>query len=211
MGASLSGMKTLGRTLSILAVSALVLAGCGEETGGSDDDSTPTTTESPTPSPDPTDDTTVDPPDGDTVTGNGYSFVLPDGWIDATAEFQDQTGQIDSAAREEVPTEDYSNNVNIIATPIPQEFTTQELLDQQLSELQGFGEIEDSGITQFAGEEASYAVLPTNQEGVEYRVHQLFVQREGTVYVMSFAFRLSTDNTEASDIIAQIESGFAWQ
>lgn len=201
------------RTLVAATVSALVLAACGSDTNDSDDTESPTATDAPTetagPTDTPTEDPTQDPPPGDAITGNGYSFALPDGWVDGAEEIGG--AGIDTAALESEEIEGFSNNVNIIVNAIGQEFTAQELLDAQVSELQGLGSIEDSGTTQFAGEDASYAVVETTQSGVDYRVYQFFVERDTTVYVITFSFRPSTDEAERTDIIRTIESGFAWQ
>jgi hypothetical protein len=83
-----------------LLVGALLAGGCGDDDDDGPQDGVPQQREG-------------------AVEGTGYSFVPPDGWQDATEQFEGSAIRVDVAYAEPEPQDGFANNVNVIRETPP--------------------------------------------------------------------------------------------
>lgn len=118
---------------------ALVACGSSDDLD-EDDGAAPTsdaTTSEPTEPPGSTDPTTE--PEGEGVSGEIYTYAIPDGWQDASSD--PSFAQADTAVRSAEPVDDFLTNVNVVVTPAQGVTDVQSLREQFASELQEVAQV----------------------------------------------------------------------
>jgi hypothetical protein len=189
------------------ALLALVLAGCS---------STPASTESapaesPSQSDSPSDAASPDtaPADGETISGDGYSFSLPSGWAVPTDQAP-PTG-VDTFAADLEDADGFADNVNVVLSPSG-EVTSDQVETLGLDELEGAGatEVEVLERTTVAGAEAAHLTALLSASGAEYRIDQYYPSHDGQTYVVTFSFNDTVPEAERSALADAVLGSWEW-
>lgn len=209
--------RTRTASAAALALSAaLLLAGCGmsvvePESSGSDDSNasaSPDSSASSSPSSAPSND--IAPATGETITGSGYSFSVPEGWglppEDVTA------GQADVFAADLTDVEDgFSDNVNVVLSPAG-EITAEQVETLGVEELEANGATEvvaDERI-EVAGSESAHLSAMFEQQGVQYAIDQYYLTSGGQTYIVTFSFSPTVERTQRTEVAESILATWAW-
>lgn len=200
-------MRTLPRRLAVLAlVSTTVLAGCGGSSGSDDAK----------PSSDPTSASAAPGSDvaaaaGDQLTGNGYSYRVPDGWGKPKAPVPG-TESTDTFAADLTDDDGFSDNVNVIRQePAPP--TTPDELEKVLP-----GQLESETITSVEvrsqigvdGETAAHFALAQTLKGRKNVAEQYYVTHDGAIYVVTFSFSPDVPTGEREKTSESILASWKW-
>lgn len=202
---------TRTRTASAAALTlsaALLLAGCGmsvspDSTGSGDAggaSAAPSTSAAPE----------VAPAAGETITGTGYSFSVPEGW---GVPSQDVVpSQVDVFAADLTDVEDgFSDNVNVLLSPMGE-------ITPDLVESAGVDELEASGATEVtvgdrvdvAGSESAHLSAMFEQQGVQYAIDQYYVTTDGQTFVVTFSFSPTVERAQRTEVAESVLASWTW-
>ena len=185
----------LAASLLILALAA-GLAGCSAGSPGTDTASAPAASAPATPN--------VEPAAGETISGTGYSYTVPEGWAvpEGTAGFGS-----DSVAVAQVPVGDFATNVNVVLSPAGA-LTPEEVESVVSDELAAGGAtgIKILDRVAVAGSESAHVAAGLTSSGAAYRIHQYYVTNDDQTYVVTFS---ADDLMPDSDIEAIADSVLA--
>ena len=208
-------MRILTRRIAALAiVSTLTLAGCG---GGSDsegDDSPSTDKTSAAPSSDaPTEapDDDVEAPGGDTITGTGYTFAVPEDWAVPEQDIPG-TEATDAFAANLKDADGFADNVNVIRLdPAPVE-DLDRLEDGLGAELERAGskDIKVGDRAEVDGDEAVSISSVQSQNGTNYLTDQFNAIHDGVSYVITFSFSETVSAEDRQELAASVLSSWKW-
>lgn len=181
------------RLAALLAAMLLALAGCG----GSDDDdggAAGTTTAQET--------TAADGEgggaSGDRVSGEGYSFAVPEGWTDETEQFSGSAVNIDLAVAAE-SADGFASNINVIRETPPGDPSLDDVVSTFREQLESViaRDISDAMDSELDGDEAkTYTYAIGAEEGPARRGRQVVTLHDGAVYTITFT---SLDDAFAAD------------
>lgn len=145
---------------------------------------------------------------GDTVTSDGYSYSIPEGWAEQDASM---AMGADTIALDSEIIDDFSNNVNVVLSPNGA-FTPDEIEDTAGAELEaGGGEnVEVLDRVTVAGSETAHITASTSSSGVTYYIHQYYLTNDDQTYVVTFSFGESIADEDAIDISESILASWAW-
>lgn len=187
-------------SLSALALAAaLVLTGCSASAPTTETTATSSATSDAGQAPAPGGAT------GETITGDGYTYRIPEGWAVPDEEIPGFTP--DSVAADLDDTDGFADNVNVILSPAGE-------VSNDLIETAGVDELEGGGATevtvnprvQIAGTESAHLTAKLSQSGTDYLIEQYYLTQDGQTYVVTFSF---SDSVPASDRTALAESVLA--
>jgi hypothetical protein len=204
-------MRILTRRVAALAlVSTLTLAGCGggSDSDGGDSPSTDKTSSAPS-SDAPKDD--VEAPDGDTITGTGYTFAVPQDWAVPEQEIPG-TEATDAFAANLKDADGFSDNVNVIRLdPAPVDDLDQ-LEDGLSAELKRAGskDVEVGDRTEVDGDEAVSITSVQSQNGTNYLTDQFNAIHDGVSYVITFSFSETVSAEDRQKLAASVLSSWKW-
>lgn len=207
-------MRILTRRVAALAiVSTLTLAGCGGS--GSDDESPSDTKTSATA--DATDATDApDVPDadaaaGDSITGTGYTYAVPEGWAVPDQEIAG-TEQTDSFAADLKDTDGFSDNVNVIRLDPAPVTDLDKLEDGLKAELEnaGSGDVTVGDRTEIDGDETVTITSVQTQNGKKYLTDQFNAIHDGVSYVITFSFSDTVSKADRDDLAASVLASWKW-
>ena len=186
---------------SVLLAASLLLTGCSLSTQG-----TPTPTEQSTESGG-TDESSssgldAQPATGETISGDGYTYVVPEGWAvpdQSVAGFNP-----DTLAANLQDTDGFADNVNVLKSPAG-------LVTPDVVESAGVTELESVGATDItvgdrvtiAGSESAHLSASMTSEGTTYGVEQYYVSTDDQTYIVTFSF---SDSVPAADRVGIAES-----
>ena len=182
--------------LVLLAASALVLAGCSlaapptPDTGGD----VPTSDAAPA--------------TGELITGDGYSYNVPDGW---GLPQQDGASGSDTIALDLTDDDGFSDNVNVLLSPAG------ELTSDQVEQA-GPPELENSGASDVevrprvgvAGEESAHLTGLFTSNGVSYLIDQYYPTHDGQTYVVTFSFSETVSQADREDLAESVLARWTW-
>ncbi|MBT2475454.1 hypothetical protein J7E68_12955 [Microbacterium sp. ISL-103] len=185
---------------SVLLATSLLLTGCSLSTPG---ESTPTeqSTESEAPeqgSPS----LDAEPAAGETISGDGYTYVVPEGW--AVPEQSVAGFDPDTLAANLQDTDGFADNVNVLKSPAG-------VVTPDVVESAGVKELESVGATDItvndrvtiAGSESAHLSAALSSEGTDYGVEQYYVSTDDQTYIVTFSF---SDSVSAADRVGVAES-----
>ncbi|MCL3816886.1 hypothetical protein [Aeromicrobium wangtongii] len=198
-------MRTLTHRAAALAlISTLALAGCG----GSDDD---TLESGPKNSSGSSKSDSADAASGSKISGNGYSYSVPEGW--ATPEQKvPGTEQTDSFAANLTDTDGFADNVNVLRLD-PAPITDLDPLEQALfNELTvaGSQDVTIQDRTEIAGDEAIHISAKHIQQAGTYLTEQYNAIHDGVSYVVTFSFSDTVPQDERDKIAGSVLTTWTW-
>ncbi|MFJ2370249.1 hypothetical protein [Microbacterium sp. NPDC087665] len=201
-------MRTPIRSAALLLAAALTLTGCStliptaQETSGSSS------------APSESDETTANeldaaPATGDTITGDGYSFVVPEGWADPQQEIPGFDP--DSFAANLQDPDGFADNVNVLKSPAG-------FVSADQVETLGLKELETVGATDVAvnervsvaGSESAHISAAMSSDGVSYVVDQYYVSTDDQTYIVTFSFSDTVPAAERQQIAESILVTWTW-
>jgi hypothetical protein len=195
-------MRRTPFTAALVLTSALALAACSSNSGGSggsgDGDSAASV---PTIS--------AAPATGETVSGDGYSYNLPEGW--AISDDPTLVGQADTLAYNPADADGFADNVNVLLTP------SGEVTPDQV-ETQGVQEFKDSGSTDvvvddrvtIAGSESAHLSGPLTNAGASYFIEQYYPSHDSQTYVVTFSFSDTTSEADRATVTDAVLASWQW-
>lgn len=196
---TVKGMRRIPALATASVVLALALAGCSPATIGTD---TPAASSTTAPS------ESAEATTGDRITGDGYSFIAPEGW--GIPDGQAVPDGVDTAVADVTDTDGFADNINVVLSPAG------EVTNEQVETI-GVQELETGGATDVqvlervtvAGVESSHLTALLASSGSEFRVDQYYPTNAGQTYVVTFTFN---DDVAEADRTALAQSVFAtWE
>jgi len=180
--------------LGLAAALTFTLAGCFSPLS-------PSTSESaPPPS-------TVDPATGITITGTGYSFTAPEGWVipdSAPAGVDTVVANLDDA-------DGFFDNVNVVLSPAG-EVTPDQVETAGVSELESVGatDVQVRPRVNVAGAESAHLSAVLNQSGATYRFEQYYATNAGQTCVITFSFSESVSEADREALAESVLVSWTW-
>ena len=172
-----------------LAVS-LALAGC----------SSPASSDAPEPS--------AAPATGNTITGTGYTFVVPEGWdvpTDVTLP------GADVLAADLTDTDGFADNVNVVLSPAG-EVTPEQVESLGVDELEGAGatDVAVGDRLTVAGSESAHLGAGLSSNGSDYLIEQYYVTHDGQTYVVTFSFSPTVSESDRDEVSESVLATWDW-
>ncbi|MFF7291623.1 hypothetical protein ACFY9N_03725 [Microbacterium sp. NPDC008134] len=204
-------MRTPLRSAALLVVAALTLTGCStliptvEESGGSSSRSgAESSTEESTAG-----ELDAAPATGTTISGDGYTFVVPAGWDDPQQELPGFDP--DSFAANLQDTDGFADNVNVLKTPLG-------VVTPDQVETMGLSELEAAGATDIvvhdrvsiAGAESAHISAAMSSGSITYSVDQYYVSSADQTYIVTFSFSDTVPATERQQIAESVLVTWTW-
>lgn len=194
---------------AVLLVASLALTGCSSPKA---EPSTPTGGQSAEPStPSAPDSSGLDaaPATGETITGDGYTYVVPEGW--AVPDQEVPGFSPDTLAANGQDTDGFADNVNVLKSPAG-------LVTPDLVESAGVTELEGAGATDItvndrvtiAGSESAHLSASMSSEGAIYGVEQYYVSTDDQTYIVTFSFSDTVAPDERQDVAESVLVTWTW-
>lgn len=150
----------------------------------------------------------VEPADGDTISGTGYSFAVPEGWGDPGPI---EGFDADSLAADLDDADGFADNVNVILSP-----AGKVELDQV--ESAGPGELEGGGATDVsveprvtvAGEEAAHISANLASGDTSYLIEQFYVNSDDQTFIVTFSFSPDVADADRQAVTDAVLASWAW-
>ncbi|WEK13539.1 MAG: hypothetical protein P0Y48_13940 [Candidatus Microbacterium phytovorans] len=150
----------------------------------------------------------VEPADGDTISGTGYSFAVPEGWGDPGPI---EGFDADSLAADLDDADGFADNVNVILSP-----AGKVELDQV--ESAGPGELEGGGATDVsveprvtvAGEEAAHISANLASGDTSYLIEQFYVNSDDQTFIVTFSFSPDVADVDRQAVTDAVLASWAW-
>lgn len=203
-------MTRLVPALVPLAVASLMLTACGD--ADDKDDTTPSAragdaAESSSASDDPDDTGST----GGDVTGDGYAFDAPDGWIDITDEVKANAPQVDQAVGEPAAEIDGArDNINVVVTPSGG--TTVEGYEELAPDALAFmiPELEILPRRSIAGEEAAHVAGEATSGGATFFMEQFAVTVDGDLFAITFTHDNALSPAQRDAVVDPVLASWEW-
>ena len=149
------------------------------------------------------------PASGTTITGDGYSYSVPEGW-DAPPE-QAGTAQADTLAADLNDTDGFADNVNVLKSPAGE-------VSADDVETLGVDELETAGATdvqvqervEVAGSESAHLSATLTSANGEFVLEQYYLTEGGQTYVVTFSYSPTVDQTERTATAESILVSWSW-
>jgi hypothetical protein len=169
---------------------------------------------------------------GETISGSGYEFTLPDGWQDA----QEVADEVADDVREDIPIDpsgtydslvagesedDFTTNLNVVLqTDLPANMTSdrytaatlQVFEDPRLSRrllpqsLEIVTPPDDPTLVRLDGEDAFEVTLESESEGRQVGQRLVLLVREGNAYTITFSASADEFDAEVADLDEIVDS-----
>lgn len=187
----MSRFLRLGATVAVAAL----LAGCSSGAGGD--------------SAGEVEDLDAAPAAGVQVTGDGYSYSVPEGWD--VPDTDPATIGADTLAADLTDADGFADNVNVVLSPAGAVTADQ-------VEAAGAGELEGAGATdvevrdrvQVAGTESAHLTGSLTAQGASYSIEQYYLTDDDQTYVVTFSFSPSVDDDDREDLAESVLASWAW-
>lgn len=189
-------MSRTTKSVPLVLVALLALAGCS---------SSPAVEAEPTDAADPGTSAAT----GDTISGTGYSFQVPEGWGEPEQEIEGFDP--DAFAADLDDADGFSDNVNVILSPAG-EVTPEQVETLGVEELEGVGatDVEIGDRITVAGSESAHLSAALASEGTEYVVDQFYVTADGQTYVVTFSFSPTVSDADRDEIAESVLASWTW-
>lgn len=204
--------RTPALTVSALALTlAFGVVGCS--TSPAEEDSSPAAESSSSESPSSSSSSAaneldVAPAAGALITGDGYTYNVPEGW-----ELQDKSiaPGTDTAAADVTTTTDFADNVNVILSPAGALTPEQvEKMAAQELEAAGASDVTVEDRVTFGGKESAHISAGMTASGATYRIHQYYGTNNDQTYIVTFSFGTQVADTEAVEVSESILASWTW-
>ncbi len=150
----------------------------------------------------------AEPASGATVSGTGYSYVVPEGWNEPGDEV---SSGADSLAADLTDADGFADNVNVVLSPAG-EVTADQVESQGVDELQGAGatDVTVRDRLTVAGSESAHLSAGFSSNGVDYQIEQYYLTHDGQTYVVTFSFSKTVSQTDRDDLAASVLQTWSW-
>ncbi|CAN7228147.1 hypothetical protein LJR186_000850 [Microbacterium foliorum] len=193
----------------ILVAASLVLTGCSFSTTESSTSTGEEPAESSAPSTQESTSLDAAPATGETITGDGYTYVVPEGWAVPDQEIAGFSPDTLAANRQD--TDGFADNVNVLESPAG-------LVTPDLVESAGVTELEGAGATDIvvndrvtiADSESAHLSASMTSEGTTYSVEQYYVSTDDQTYVVTFSFSDTVTPDERQAVAESILVTWTW-
>ncbi|MCJ1703910.1 MULTISPECIES: hypothetical protein [unclassified Rathayibacter] len=146
---------------------------------------------------------------GDTITGDGYSYSVPEGW--GTPDADPASMGADTLAADLTDTDGFADNVNVVLSPAG-EVSAEQVEDAGVTELENAGatDVEANDRVVVAGAESAHLSANLSASGTSYAVEQYYVTDEGQTYVVTFSFSPTVDDDQREAVAESVLASWAW-
>jgi hypothetical protein len=146
---------------------------------------------------------------GPTITGDGYSYSVPEGWAEPTEPIPGFDP--DSLAFDEADADGFSDNVNVILSPSG-EVTTEQVETLGVDELENAGASDVTVLdrVQIAGAESAHLAAGTSSGEIEYLIDQFYPTHDGQTYVVTFSFSPTVTQADRDEVTSSVLASWAW-
>ena len=209
-----------GAAVAAVLLLSGALAGCGGADGAADDpaassggDASTSSSASGSPSPEASESgSKADPATDGQLTGDGYALTLPEGWQDATAEFQEYSPLIDAGALDgDQSGRSFSDNVNVLRNAGQPELPTAQAERQFAEELGTVAsEVRVEEPADIAGVDAVHLTGRTRAGDVVAHTDQYICWLDDTYYVLTFSYGDQTPAAEREEEVAAMLGSWTW-
>ena len=146
---------------------------------------------------------------GDTITGTGYSFAVPEDWGDPGAI---EGFDPDSLAADLDDADGFADNVNVILSPAG-------VVTADQVETAGVTELEDAGAADVtveprltvAGSEAAHLSAMFSSGDVSYAVEQYYLNSDDQTYIVTFSFSPEVADADRAAVSDAVLASWAWE
>lgn len=151
----------------------------------------------------------VEPAAGETITGSGYSYVVPEGWGVPAQSVPGFTP--DTLAANLQDTDGFADNVNTLKSPAG-------VVAPEVVESAGVEELKSVGATDVivgervlvAGAESAHLSTELTNSGTTYGVEQYYVSNAEQTYVVTFSFSQTVPAEERVRIAESVLVTWVW-
>lgn len=208
-------MKKISGIASIVLALSLALTGCGSDEpadSSTSKDSKPAATAEPAEPSEPAEpaEPAVAPATGETITGSGYSYVVPEGW--GKPPTNPPGFAPDSLAVNLDDKDGFSDNVNVIKSPAPGGADLDQIEEAGKKELNGIGatDITVHDRLSVAGHEAGHLSSSMTIGKAEYIAEQYFVGNDAGLFVVTFSFSKSMSDADRVELAESVLATWKW-
>lgn len=196
------------RTATALVLGlALALTGCGkaEEPSKKDPSSAPTSPSAPP----------VEPATGPALKGTGYTFHLPQGWVQRTLEYKRAEKELEVAGGTAPDATGIANAVKVRITDAkvdePDAAQLEEISKTVTKELKTLiPQLVVNEPTEIDGQPALDHEGPAARGGQQYYIHQYIAFKDGKAYAITFQFSRVVTGTQRTAIVAPVLASWTW-
>lgn len=196
---------------ALLVSAALLLAGCGGQAGDTAASGDAGTSSSSSPS---ASAPSVEPASGETITGSGYTFSVPEGWAVPDQELPGMNKvDVFVADLTDASADGFADNVNVVLSPSPRAVTADEVETLGVTELEeqaGATDVTVRERTTIAGSESSHLSASVDQQGVTYNVDQFYPANDDQTYVITFSFSPDVTDADRAAVYDAVLASWAW-
>ncbi|KQQ05590.1 hypothetical protein ASG06_03210 [Rathayibacter sp. Leaf185] len=143
------------------------------------------------------------------VTGDGYSYSVPEGWD--IPDTDPSTIGADTLAADLTDTDGFSDNVNVVLSPSGA-VTPDQVETAGKDELTGAGatDVEVQDRVQVAGTESAHLSAALTSQGASYSIEQYYLTQDDQTYVVTFSFSPTVDDDAREDLSESILASWTW-
>jgi hypothetical protein len=179
--------------VALSAVLVLALSGCASSGGGggtaAEIDAAPAT--------------------GDTISGTGYSYAVPEGW--GVPEGGAASFGGDTLAADLEDDDGFSDNVNVILSPAG-EVSAEQVETAGVDELKGSGgtDVQVLDRVSVAGSESAHLRASLSSSGVDYDIEQYYLTSGGQTYIVTFSFSSGLPDAQRVSTAESVLASWSW-
>ena len=187
--------------IAVVFAAALVLAGCSVVAPPAPDTDTDTGNDAPV--------SDVAPATGELVTGDGYSYNVPEDW--GVPDEKPAGFDPDSFAIDLDDTDGFTDNVNVLLSPAGS-ITSDQVEEAGVAELEGAGAtgVEARPRISVAGEESAHLTALFTQGGTSYLIDQYYPTHDGQTYVVTFSFSETVAEGDREALAESVLASWTW-
>ena len=206
-------MPRISHAIALALTSSLLLAGCSGVLLPPTQDPTSVATQSPAPGAStPVPEASSESDNGLTLEGSGYTFVIPQGWIELDPKLVSGISMLEVVGVSQTPTNGFSNNVNVVASPSGP-------LSSQQFEVAGTMELEAVGAIDVrvrdrvwvAGAESAHLSAVLTESGLKYHTEQYALANGKNAFVVTFSFGYGTPESERDALSNSVLATWTWK
>lgn len=148
------------------------------------------------------------PATGQTISGTGYSFAVPEGWSSPPGI---TVPEADLAIGNPTDTDGFTDNIVVVLAPA-------EELTPDWIESRGVEALEDGAATKvevrnrvmIGGSESPHLAAIFSNDDTEYQVEQFYVRNDVQLYVVTFSFSLAVPEADRDSLAESVLASWAW-
>lgn len=151
----------------------------------------------------------AEPATGELITGDGYTYNVPEGWVQSGEEALQ--GVADTLVFDGEDTDDFTDNVNVLLSPAGA-VTADQVESDGLAEFEQTegAEVEVAERVVIADSESAHLSGSLSQQGVEYLMEQYYATNGDQTYVITFSFSSGVSDEDRAAVTDPILASWAW-